>query len=55
LAQLGRRAEAAAAAEKLREEHPNFSPTEVLDTFPLVHPPARELFLDGARKAQLIS
>jgi TolB-like protein len=54
LAQLGRIAEAIAAAEELRQKYPHFRPTELVERFPLVHPPARELFLDGARKAHLI-
>jgi adenylate cyclase len=58
LAQLGRTAEAVAATEELRKAYPSFRPgehpAELVERFPLVHPPARELFLDGARKAHLI-
>jgi adenylate cyclase len=54
LAQLGRTVEAVATAEEMRRTYPNYNAAQLVERFPLAHPPVRELFLDGLRKAHLI-
>lgn len=53
LAQLGREAEAATAALEFRSAYPGFRPAGLVAGLPLICPRARDLFLDGLRKARL--
>jgi TolB-like protein/class 3 adenylate cyclase/Tfp pilus assembly protein PilF len=53
LAQLGRAAEAAAAASEFRAAHPAFRAAEMAASLPLLCPRVREFFFDGVRKVRL--
>lgn len=51
LAQLGRSEEASIAVTQFRRSYPDFRPESVIKSFPLIHPPAIDLYKEGLRKA----